>query len=319
MEAVDRAKSALYLWQGRNDADEGALGRRWHQVVRPLSKQTSGMAIVGFACDAGVVRNGGRAGAQHGPAFLRKMLSNLPVRRCQTIADAGDVICEQPEDMESAQEELSDIVEGVLAKGMLPIALGGGHEIAWASFNGLARHLARLGGKLERIGIINLDAHFDLRAGEPNSGTPFRQIGENCRARGWPFLYCCLGVSEFANTHALFRRAAELGVTWRTDEQLQNGIDELGRELVSRIIDQVDHVYLTICLDVLPPWIAPGVSAPSACGVPLTVLESVIDMVVASGKLRLADIAEFNPAMDDDGRTGRVAARLVARIAEAAA
>jgi formiminoglutamase len=47
-------------------------------------------------------------------------------------------------------------------------------------------------------------------------------------------------------------------------------------------------------------------------------IEPVIDLIAGSGKLRLADIAELNPGRDIDQRTARVAARLVARVAERA-
>ena len=73
----------------------------------------------------------------------------------------------------------------------------------------------------------------------------------------------------------------------------------------------IDVLYLTIDLDVLPAAAAPGVSAPAAYGVPLTVISAICRQVVASGKLLHADVAELNPAFDIDNRTARVAARLV--------
>lgn len=316
-------KADMTQWQGRVDAAEGDLGKRWHQIVRPLDEagNARGIGLIGFACDAGITRNHGRAGAEGGPAALRAMLANLPVRRCTSIADAGDVYCApsgESDGLEQAQEELSSAVAALLARGMLPIALGGGHEIAYGSFGGLARHIAAR-EKKPRIGIINLDAHFDLRMDErATSGTPFRQIAEDCQARAWAFNYCCLGVSVFANTEALFHRAEALGVQWRLDEDM--GLLQLDKTLstVSAFLAGVDHVYLTTCLDVLPAAVAPGVSAPAARGVPLEVIEPIIDAVATSGKLRLADVAELNPARDIDNRTARVAARLVARIAERA-
>ncbi|HEY0847779.1 MAG TPA: formimidoylglutamase [Noviherbaspirillum sp.] len=319
-----RQTADMTRWQGRIDAAEGELGRRWHQIVQPLeqSRAATGIALIGFACDAGVARNQGRTGAQEGPAALRAMLANMPVRRCAMIADAGDIVClpaDGDDGLEQAQRELSEAIEEVLARGMLPIALGGGHEIAYGSFGGLARHLAARENK-PRIGILNLDAHFDLRMAErASSGTPFRQIAEHCQTAGWEFRYCCLGVSAFANTEALFRRAESLGVRWRLDEDM--GVLDLARTLstVSAFLAEVDHVYFTVCLDVLPAAVAPGVSAPAARGVSLDVIEPIIDAVAASGKLRLADIAELNPGKDIDQRTARVAARLVARIAERAA
>jgi formiminoglutamase len=308
-------------WQGRIDDAEGELGKRWHQIVQPFAAGENGMgvALVGFACDAGIERNHGRTGARKGPAALRAALGNMPVHRCKSIADAGDVVCEPvgaSDGLEEAQQSLATIIDSILAAGRLPVALGGGHEIAWGSFSGLAKHLAQR-EQAPRIGIINLDAHFDLRMAERgSSGTPFRQIAEDCEARGWKFNYCCLGISRFANTEALFERARKLGVYWRLDEEMTAARTQSTLDLVHAFIGEVDHVYFTTCLDVLPGSVAPGVSAPAPRGVGLDVIEPIIDAVAGSGKLRLADIAELSPAFDIDQRTARVAARLVARVAE---
>ncbi|HJV79976.1 formimidoylglutamase [Noviherbaspirillum sp.] len=316
-----RQQADMTLWQGRIDDAEGEAGKRWHQIVRPLqdAKDEGGITLLGFACDAGVARNHGRSGARQGPAALRAMLGNMPVRRCRSIADAGDVVCVangNDDGLESAQQELSAAVADLLARGKLPIVMGGGHEMAFGSFGGLARHLAAREA-MPRIGIINLDAHFDLRmADRATSGTPFRQIAEHCQAKGWPFHYCVLGISDFGNTQALFDRARALSVRWMLDEELH--VANLGKvqKTLSDFMAEVDHVYFTICLDVLPAAVAPGVSAPATRGVPLEVVEPVINLVAASGKLRLADMAELNPGLDIDKRTARVAARLLARIAE---
>lgn len=303
-------------WHGRSDVEEGALGRRWHQCVQPLAGQTEGVALIGFASDAGVARNHGRIGAAGGPQALRAMLANLPLRGCEQIVDAGDVAC-VGDALEAAQDELARALAALLDRGLLPVALGGGHEIAYGSFCGLAQHLA--GSGAPRIGIVNLDAHLDLRLAEhASSGTPFRQIAEDCARRGWPFHYCCLGASEFANTPALFERAQALGATWLRDDEMDATRRDDTLVRVEDFLRGVDHVYLTICLDVLPAAVAPGVSAPAARGVELALVEAIVDRVAACGKLRLADIAELNPRLDVDDRTARVAARLVGRLVEAA-
>ncbi|HPE01567.1 MAG TPA: formimidoylglutamase [Burkholderiaceae bacterium] len=305
------------LWQGRVDAAEGELGRRWHQAMRPLDAHTpSGSAVlIGFACDAGVARNHGRTGASEGPRALRLALRNLALHDCRALADAGDVVCEG-DALEAAQEELAQLVAAQLRAGRFPVVLGGGHEVAFGSFGGLARHLAA-GEPAPRVGIVNFDAHFDLRRDErATSGTPFLQIAEHCAARGWPFRYACLGVSRYANTQALFARAAQLGVLWREDAQC--AAPETASALAG-FVDAVDHVYLTVCLDALPGAVVPGVSAPAARGVELGVLEPLIDAVCASGKVRVADLAELNPRFDLDGRSAAVAARLAARIVDGVA
>ncbi|SEM25701.1 formimidoylglutamase [Halomonas caseinilytica] len=300
----------MSLWQGRRDPEPDS--DRWHQRIAPLSENApAGCALLGFASDAGVARNQGRVGAAAGPSAIRRALAPLAWHREAPAFDAGDVTCEG-DALEAAQAALAERLAPLLDAGHLPIVLGGGHEIAYASWQGLARHLAPRETP-PRVGIINLDAHFDLR--DPghvrSSGTPFSQIAEDCHARGWPFRYACLGISRAANTRALFQRARALDVLVREDRDVTpTRLNTIQRDL-ERFIAHCDRLYLTIDLDVLPACEAPGVSAPAARGVPLALLEPLIETVRDSGKLCLADIAELNPDHDIDDRTARVAARLI--------
>ncbi|WP_097459444.1 formimidoylglutamase [Mangrovitalea sediminis] len=302
----------MTAWQGRIDPEPDSL--RWHQHILPLShalERAPGLALLGFASDAGVLRNQGRPGAALGPQALRRALANLALHRAGPVYDAGDIHCHGDE-LESAQEALGERVSALLDGGHFPLVLGGGHEVAFGSWLGLARHLGQRDATT-RLGIINFDAHFDLRdpATVRSSGTPFAQIAQQCEARGWPFHYACLGVSRASNTRALFQRAQALGVMVREDHEMtEAGLNTIARDL-ERFIQACDHLYLTIDLDVLPACEAPGVSAPAARGVPLSLLEPLIEIVRDSGKLRLTDFAELNPDYDIDGRTAKAAARLI--------
>ena len=304
-------RSTMEMWAGRIDPEPDSL--RWHQLVRPLdAADTPGVALIGFACDEGVRRNKGRPGAIAAPAAIRKALASLAWHRASPAYDAGDVACDDG-DLDAAQARLAANVTTLLAAGHFPVVLGGGHEVAYGSWLGLAAHLAGTAEDTPRIGIINFDAHFDLRdpAHAHSSGTPFAQIADACATRGWPFRYACLGVSRAANTRALFRRAVDLDVLVREDREITPlSLDRIG-ETLDAFVAACDHVYLTIDLDVLPACEAPGVSAPAARGVPLLLLEPLVERVRDSGKLRLADLAELNPEFDIDHRTARVAARLI--------
>jgi len=310
-------------WQGRIDLHEGPRALRWHQHVKMLTPEASpGIALLGFPCDVGVRRNHGRAGAAEGPAALRRALANLAwhgARPVYDAGDAGDAGASTPDSgeqtLETMQAGYAHRIAALLDAGHVPIGLGGGHEIAWAAWQGLAAHAARLPHP-PRIGILNVDAHFDLRAAPAgNSGTPFRQIAEDCGARGWKFRYCVLGIAEAANTAALFERARALGVAFRLDEEMGAGDVDAIAGTVRDFLAGIDWLYLTLCLDALPGGCAPGVSAPATVGVEPAVVEAVIRLVATSGKLRLADVAELNPSLDSDGRTARLAARLVWRLA----
>lgn len=301
-------RNSMGLWQGRIDPEPDSP--RWHQRIQALSMDSQpGVALLGFASDEGVRRNQGRVGAVNGPLAIRKALANLAWHRSDPAYDGGDVLCADG-DLEGAQARLGRNVCALLDAGHLPVVLGGGHEVAFGSWQGIAEHLA---GGMPRIGIINFDAHFDLRdpAHARSSGTPFAQIAEQCAARGWPFTYACLGVSRASNTRALFQRAAELNVLVREDREIREAsLTAISAELQS-FIASCDAIYLTIDIDVLPACEAPGVSAPAARGVPLALLEPLLETVRDSGKLRLVDLAELNPEYDIDARTAKVAARLI--------
>ena len=311
------------LWQGRIDHDEGELAQRWHQKVKVLgadpAKHSPGTVLLGFSCDDGVVRNHGRPGAAAAPAAVRKVLANFAWHQQLPVYDGGDVHS-RDDALEAAQFVLGTHVAAALAAGHRPLIIGGGHEVAWASWQGLATWARAPAGEAtalpRHIGVINFDAHFDLRAGEMStSGTPFRQIADDCKTHGRPFHYACFGVSRHANTAALYARAAELGACWLEDDQLMPSHLDSARALLADFLGKVDAVHLSIDLDVLPAAIAPGVSAPAARGVELAVVETLINQIQASGKLILAEIAELNPSFDIDNRTTRVAARLISRLA----
>ncbi len=302
-----------FHWTGRIDAEETGVTTRWHHRVKPLDdRATGGVALIGFPVDEGVRRNGGRVGAADGPRAVRAALANLPIMGEPALWDAGDAGCSDG-DLEAAQDKLAQRVAAAIAQGCRPLVLGGGHEVAWGTFQGIVR--AR--PDLQHILVVNFDAHFDLRqAAQANSGTPFRQIAEWCHAHDRPFDYRVLGISRYANTQALFDRAQELNVHHAFDEDLQTdrGV-AAARDGLRTALQRCDAVYLTVCLDVLPGFQAPGVSAPAALGVPLGQVLALLDTVLACGKVVAADIAELNPNSDRDSLTAKTAARIAALIA----
>lgn len=335
-------------WSGRTDGT-APEHLRWHQAVCALdstafptaapSPQQAGSAsaggdsgaggaatdgrhttaLIGFASDEGVRRNHGRVGACQGPAALRSALSSLAVvDGTGYLADAGDVTVQlgnedSPGDLEAGQAQLAQQITALVDTHDLTVVLGGGHETAYASYSGLAGSTRVCSDT--RIGILNLDAHFDLRqAPLPSSGTPFLQAAQDEQSAGRQFSYAVVGISEANNTRVLFQTAEQLGVRWLTDEQSQTADLGAVREFVRGFIAEVDVLYLTIDLDVLPAAVAPGVSAPAGLGVPLEVITACVQEATRSGRLALADVVELNPMLDVDGRTARTAARLIHTI-----
>ena len=298
-------------WTGRFDGD-GPGHRRWWQAVNSGCKSWNGeaaakpAALLGFASDEGVRRNKGRTGACTAPAALRKALGPLAFHLDRAVVDVGDVVV-SGQDLEAGQDRLGRTVAALLEAGHQTVVLGGGHETAYASYLGVAGSTAVQSG--QRLGVLNLDAHFDLRDEPiPSSGTPFLQMARAEADAGREFRYAVVGISEPNNTQVLFDTAQKLGVQYLLDEDCD--ADRV-RDFVGGFLAGIDVLYLTIDLDVLPAAVAPGVSAPAAYGVPLPVISAVCRQVAQSGKLLHLDVAELNPAFDIDGRTARTAARLV--------
>jgi formiminoglutamase len=312
----------MTMWQGRIDTEETTPAWRWHQKVqawdrkRPLNNAPT---LLGFACDEGVRRNKGRPGACNGPRAIRGALANLAYHLDGPVFDAGDIICDDKQ-LEQAQDLLAGQVSHVLQNGGFPIVLGGGHEVAWGSFLGIADYLNKTYPN-HRIGIVNFDAHFDLRnpKPQPSSGTPFRQIAQWCEENGQAFNYLVYGINPSTNTQALFDYAKKQQVIWKTDIQCtENHLPEL-KDSLSRFLQQIDCLYLTICLDAFPASIALGVSAPCAIGIePVTVIQLIQSIKELCNRndapLILADIAELNPEYDQKGLTAKLAARLIYEI-----
>lgn len=302
----------LSTWTGRTDTEDGEAGHRWHQVISHPDAARPGTCLLGFASDLGVQLNKGRPGAAEGPSALRQALAGLAAHHDHPIYDDGTVTTES--DLSASQDEYAQRLSDRLEEGHFVIGLGGGHEIGWASFQGMQQWLARHDPGA-RVGILNFDAHFDLRKPHPKttSGTPFWQAADWCRQHGQRFEYACIGISAAANTQALFNTADSLKVGYLSD------IDCIGvhaHPFIRRFVGELDYLYVTVCLDALPASVAPGVSAPSALGIePGFLLNCLTEIkrccLHAHCRWLLTDVAELNPSHDIDGRTARTAARII--------
>lgn len=307
----------LESWTGRRAAERLYL----HQFVQALPldeelpSQTKGTrAVLGYACDEGVRRNQGRVGAKEGPAAFRKALGRLPWHQDAPLWDAGDLVCEE-QDLESTQADLAARVSALLDAGLTPLLIGGGHDIGWGHYCGLRQHL----GPKARIGIINFDAHFDLRTPDPapSSGTPFLQVAQDCEQLGLPLDYLCLGIRRDANDRSLFASAKRLGAQWIEHQDPALTSAESLAPTLEPFLARIDALYVTLCLDVFSSAYSPGVSAAYPHGMSPEQVRSLLTPMLASPKLLSCDIAELSPPWDRDHQSAKLAAVLAHQILHA--
>ncbi|WP_394358376.1 formimidoylglutamase [Paenibacillus suaedae] len=296
MQREEAASATIKLWSGWS----------WMELDAPWETfSPNTCAIIGFECEEGVRRNQGRLGAANAPNAIRQALASLPWRTAEghRLVDAGNVTCSNDK-LEDAQAALGCAVSDLFAKSATPIILGGGHETLYGHYLGVRQHI----GPDAPLGIINIDAHFDLRPydTQPSSGTMFRQIVEQDQSSS----YLVLGIQRFGNTQELFDKADELGARYILEEDMYEGQMDSILSTLRVFIEQQDYVMLTLCTDVLNAAFAPGVSAPSPFGLTPMVVRALIRSVAANKKTLSFDICEVNPYVNENGRTIKLGAYL---------
>lgn len=303
------------IWQGRRNEVQGE--KLFHRVkcvdmsaASFLARSTFG--FIGFACDEGVRRNQGRIGASAGPKAIRQALANISLQSEKPyFIDGGDIYCHLGGNLEASQQLVGQYISKLHSNHIVPIVLGGGHETAWGHFLGLAAH-----SQTKKIGIINIDAHFDLRPYEShntNSGTPFLQIAHYLNDKGLTFDYTVIGIQPAANSKSLFKIAQELGVNYALAQDCFNSVNQINY-LTQSSLERNELIYLSICLDSFSAAIAPGVSAPQPLGIFPHLIFEVLNKIASSKKLAGVDIVELAPNYDVDNRTAKLAAQLLAFI-----
>ncbi|MFZ4931806.1 formimidoylglutamase [Chryseobacterium sp. Mn2064] len=297
------------IWQGRLDGEELLHHRIFQRVKEERNYDnisTDDFVLHGFAVDEGVRRNKGRLGAKDAPDVIRKNMSNFPVIFPDfSMKDFGNVTCEDS-NLENTQNNLAKNVSKVLLKGGKSLVLGGGHEVTYAHYLGIKTAFPE-----QKIGIINIDAHFDNRQPEkgvgPSSGTGFWQI-----AQEGPINSLHIGIQRNSNTLKLFDTAHQYGMKYiLADELFFENLSSIYQR-IDDLLDTVDFAYLTICMDVFNASIAPGVSASAYNGIFAdATFMHFYRHILKNKKLVALDVAEVNPSFDIQDRTARLAACLV--------
>lgn len=296
------------IWQGRFDGDDPLYHRMFQRVILEDNYDNilpKDFVLHGFAVDEGVKRNKGRVGAKDAPDVIRKNCANFPVVNANfSLKDFGNISCEEA-DLEKAQNILSQKVQRILEKGGKSLVFGGGHEVMFGHYSGIKKAFPD-----KKIGIINIDAHFDNREIDPqigaSSGTGFWQI-----AQEGSFSSLHIGIQRNSNTLKLFDTAHQFGMKYILSDELFWDYLPQNYKIIDHLVADVDVLYLTVCMDVFNASIAPGVSALAYNGIFADAgFYHLYRHILKSDKLVALDFAEVNPLLDSQDRTARLAATL---------
>jgi formiminoglutamase len=306
-------------WQGRDDLPTGACFfqqiRLQNLLIQPPEKTAPiTFALLGFKCDEGVQRDLGRSGASEGPTSIRHRLAKLPMQKSNIHCyDVGNITC-LDHDLEASQLALAEVVNLLIQHHVRPIVIGGGHELAFGQYLGIAKTIS----PQKKLGIINFDPHFDIHPLHPSNrgstNTVFYQIAKEHSDTHRQFDYNCIGIQHAGNIRDSFELAKQFNVKYMLADHLHQGLQEKCFDFTDRIIDENDFVYMSLSCDVISPAFAPGVSAIQPLGLSPWHIIPLIRQIAGSTKAISYDISEYVPRYDIDHRTAKLAAILIYEI-----
>jgi formimidoylglutamase len=284
-------------------------------LLRPWDGQE---AMEGRAVVVGVPYDGGipsRPGARFGPKAIREALSSFGTfdgeRHVSPAIDLGDVSVPTMNGAD-AHRAIEEAARQVFASGARPVFLGGDHGITGSIIRGLAAARPDIA-----LALMTVDAHLDVREYDDeahlSSGTPFRRALETGIVEG--ARVAMIGIRRFANSQYYLDFAAGRGIHLTTmDEVETHGATKVAKAALYRATSGANALYLSIDMDACDAAFAPGVSAAGIGGLTAREMIEIVRTACTDPRLIGADIMEMSPPYDKDGRTAKLAARLLLEI-----
>ena len=217
-----------------------------------------------------------------------------PLSKLITLEDVGDleVVQRLPE---AAVVDISEATAKLANKNSSLLFLGGDHFITYPILRGLSK--VRKG----KWGILYLDAHADMYSDmggyQLSHATTLRRIIND-------------KIVEIEDVIAFDIRCA----LPQQKKELPKVTKLTIKQEIQALAERVDHLYVSIDLDVLDPSIAPGVSHPESGGLSVEELVSIIRIAFSTRKVKYSDIVELNPLIDTSGLTAFASRDIVKEV-----
>jgi arginase family enzyme len=285
------------------------MSSAWPNLSDLLAAKDADAAVglVGAPLNAGSVTPGR---CDLAPGLLRATLRRIgrydveTGRELQTkIADHGDVPIAGLSIEESTPSLIAACI-GSVERHELTLLVGGNNAVTRPGVHAL-------GSPLDKVGLITLDAHFDMRDTSQGlgNGNPVRALRED----GLPGANVAqIGLAPFANSAGMHRDAIEGGHLVVTIADVRaEGIDRA----VGRALDHLRHceVIAVDCdIDVIDRAHMPGAPGARPGGMAAHDFFIAVRSLAAEPKVKLIDLTEWDPPLDPTDLSALTAARWVA-------
>jgi formiminoglutamase len=265
------------------------------------------IGLIGAPLAAGSVTPGG---CDQAPGVLRRTLKrigryDIEIGRSlfTPIRDRGDVELDGLT-IEQATDPIRDAVAASLGDHPLTLLAGGNNAITRPA-------LLALGMPLAHVGLITLDAHFDMRELDQglSNGNPVRALMED----GLPGANIAqIGIASFANTEKMHRDALAAGNLVVSAEDVRHDGIAAAIESAFRHLDHADAIVVDCDIDVIDRSQMPGAPGARPGGMHVSDFFAAVRRLAGDHRVRVIDLTEWDPPLDPTDLSALTAARWVA-------
>lgn len=265
----------------------------------------------------------GWPGARYAPDSIRRAMSGIMNRIeeghlfdvCNNylvdfnkivLKDFGNVDNIARYDHERSLKEMAEEIGKIMSDGYTPILLGGDHSVTNAGFKAI--HDKKPG----KIGIIDLDAHLDLKfdsvaQGRFSGSSEIRRAIEMERVDAKNVVE--IGPRGF-NYPEHYHYIKDSGMTIFTPREVfEQGAKEIARKALEIAGDGTEYIYLTVDIDALDMAYALGSGGQEPAGLNHFQMSDLIRAFAPH--VDAIDFVEVNPMTDHRELTSHVAANLI--------
>ncbi|SFS72350.1 agmatinase family protein [Brevundimonas viscosa] len=233
-----------------------------------------------------------------GPKALRAVLPRFSTYDVETgrelatrVHDAGDVAVKAL----APAEAFAPVRDAVAAQAgrALTVLVGGNNAVTRPGAHGLG-----LAKGLEGVGLLTLDAHFDLRDTDRGltNGNPVRALLEDGLAGE---RISQVGLSPFANTRRAHETAMAAGIAVRTARECrERGLAAVVAEELERLSGLVEAIYVDFDIDVIDRSQWPASPGARPGGVSVHDFFDATRAVGAHPKVKAVDLTEYDPSLE---------------------
>jgi formiminoglutamase len=281
----------------------------WPNLAELLLENDSAVPIglVGAPLAAGSVTPGG---CDRAPALLRQTLKRIGRYDVEAgraiftpIRDRGDVVLGGMS-IEQATAPIRDAVAESLADHALTLLAGGNNAVTRPA-------VLALGEPLDKVGLVTLDAHFDMRELDDglSNGNPVRALMED----GLPGANIVqIGLASFANSAKMHRDALAAGNRIVSIEEVRRGGIRAAVDLAFGHLDHCAQIVVDCDIDVIDRAQMPGAPGARPGGMHVSDFYWAVRRLARDPRVRVIDLTEWDPSLDPSDLSALTAARWVA-------